>query len=202
MRINRNDMMCILHYKGAIDDNLAGNEEDSINRDDIDICILPVISDSENSYSVSSAPLAVPHTMTPSLNLKKLSVTQVAMPTLSTSSSDFNTSLQQLENKLCGKMMSIKSYLMDEIYSLKKQKQISQNSSKLDENVEQVDNSLVKIRIKLLENESKLLREDQDNNEKFLDTILDHNTSLLKHNETLHQNPIYLRLKVLSIYLD
>ena len=195
-------MMCILHYKCAIDDNLAGNEEDSINHDNIDIRILPIISNSENSYSISSAPLAVPHTTTPSLNLKKLSVTHVATPTLSTSSSDFNTSLQQLENKFCGKMMAIKSYLMDEIYSLKKQKQISQNSSKFDENIEQVDNNLVKIRIKLLDNESKLLREEQDNNEKFLDTILDHNTSLLKYNETLHQNPIYLRLKVLSIYLD
>ena len=195
-------MMCILHYKCAIDDNLAGNEEDSINHDNIDIRTLPVISDSENSYSISSAPLAVPHTTTPSLNQKKLSVTQVATPTLSTSSSDFNTSLQQLENKFCGKMMAIKSYLMDEIYSLKKQKQISQNPSKFDENIEQVDNNLVKIRSKLLDNESKLLREEQDNNEKFLDTILDHNTSLFKYNETLHQNPIYLRLKVLSIYLD
>ena len=42
-------MMCILHYKCGIDDNLAGNEEDSINHDNIDIRILPIISDSENS---------------------------------------------------------------------------------------------------------------------------------------------------------
>ena len=82
---------------------------------------------------------------------------------------------------------------MDETYNLKKQKEISQNSSKVDENIEQVNNGLeeeLKIKIKLLENEDKLLREERDNNNnKLLDTILDHNTSLLKHNETLHQNP-------------
>ena len=90
-------------------------------------------------------------------------------------------------------MMAIKSYLMDETYSLKKQKEISQNSSKVDENIEQLNNGLkeeLKIKIKLLENENKVLREKRDNNNnKLLDTILDHNTSLLKHNETLHQNP-------------
>ena len=108
---------------------------------------------------------------------------------LSTSNSDFNTSLQRLENKLCGKMMVVKSYLMDEIYNLKKQQQISQNASKVEKNAEQVNNGLVeglKIKIKLLQNENKLLREEQDNNKKVIDTILDHNTSLLKHIETLH----------------
>ena len=39
---------------------------------------------------------------------------------------------------------------------------------------------------KLLENENKLLREERDNSKKFFDTILDHNPSLLKNNETLH----------------
>ena len=45
---------------------------------------------------------------------------------------------------------------MDETYNLKKQKEISQNSSKVDENIEQVNNGLeeeLKIKIKLLENE-------------------------------------------------
>ena len=75
---------------------------------------------------------------------------------------------------------------------LKKQKQVSQNSSKVDENIEQVNNGLVeelKIKIKLLENENKFLREERDNNKNLLETILDHNNSLLKHNEALHQNP-------------
>ena len=73
-----------------------------------------------------------------------------------------------------------------------KQKQISQNASKVEENTEQVNNGLaeeIKIKMKLIENENKLLREERDNNKKIIDIILDHNTSLLKHNETLHQNP-------------
>ena len=81
---------------------------------------------------------------------------------------------------------------MNEIYNLKKQQQISQNASKVEKNAEQVNNGLVeglKIKIKLLQNENKLLREEQDNNKKVIDTILDDNTSLLKHIETLHQNP-------------
>ena len=55
-------------------------------------------------------------------------------------------------------MVGIKSYLMDEIYSFKKQKQVSQNSSKVDENIEQVNKGLVeelKVKIKLLENENE-----------------------------------------------
>ena len=46
-------MLCISQCKGAIDDNIAGNEEDSTNHDDIDVRMLPVISDPENSYSIS-----------------------------------------------------------------------------------------------------------------------------------------------------
>ena len=55
-------------------------------------------------------------------------------------------------------MMGINSYITDEIYSFKKQKQVSQNSSKVDENIEQVNNGLVeelKIKVKLLENENE-----------------------------------------------
>ena len=54
-------------------------------------------------------------------------------------------------------------------YNLKKQKQISQNASKVEENTEQVNNSLLdelKIKIKLLENEDKVLRKERDNNKK------------------------------------
>ena len=93
---------------------------------------------------------------------------------------------------------------MEEIYSLKKQKRVSQNSSKVDENIEQVNNGLVeelKIKIKLLENENKFLREERDNNKKLLDNILDHNNSLLKLNESLHQNPYLSHSVVLQTKL-
>lgn len=51
----------------------------------------------------------------------------------------------------------MKSCLMNEIYSFKKQKHVLQNSSKIDENIEQVNNGLVeevKVKFKLLENEN------------------------------------------------
>lgn len=79
--------------------------------------------------------------------------------------------------------MATKSYLIDEIYSLKKQKQVQQNLSNIDEIIEQVNNGLVeglKIKTKLLVNGNKSLRKKQDNNKKLLGTILDHNNSLLK----------------------
>lgn len=80
--------------------------------------------------------------------------------------------------------MATKSYLIDEIYSLKKQKQVQQNLSNIDEIIEQVNNGLVeglKIKTKLLVNGNKSLRKKQDNNKKLLGTILDHNNSLLKN---------------------
>ena len=80
--------------------------------------------------------------------------------------------------------MATKSYLIDEIYSLKKQKQVQQNLSNIDEIIEQINNGLVeglKIKTKLLVNGNKSLRKKQDNNKKLLGTILDHNNSLLKN---------------------
>ena len=80
--------------------------------------------------------------------------------------------------------MATKSYLIDEIYSLKKQKQVQQNLSNIDEIIEQANNGLVeglKIKTKLLVNGNKSLRKKQDNNKKLLGTILDHNNSLLKN---------------------
>ena len=88
--------------------------------------------------------------------------------------------------------MAMKSYIMDELYSLKTRKKISQNSSKIDENIEQVNNGVVeelKVKIKLLENENKFLKEERDNYEKSHDTILDRNRCLSKPNKTLHQHP-------------
>ena len=89
-------------------------------------------------------------------------------------------------------MMVIKPALWIKHIVWKKQKQISQNWSKVDENIKQDNNCLVeelKIKIKLLEYENTFVREDRDNNNKFFHTILDYKTRPLKHNETLHHNP-------------
>ena len=104
--------------------------------------------------------------------------------------------MQRLENKYCGQRMVIKPVLSIKHIVWKKQKQISQNWSIVDENIKQDNNCLVeelKIKIKLLEYENTFVREDRDNNNKFFHTILDYKTSLLKHNETLHYNPYSTR---------
>ena len=75
---------------------------------------------------------------------------------------------------------------MNEIYCLKKAG--IANLSMVPENIE-LFNQELKIKIKLLENENKLLTEQWDKNQKFHNTILDQNIFLLKHNETLHQHP-------------
>ena len=60
-------MLCILEYKGAIDDTLtsAENEEDSSNLKDNEKPISPIHSDTDNYYYFSSTPLAVYQTMIP-----------------------------------------------------------------------------------------------------------------------------------------
>ena len=71
-----NDMLCILYYKGFIDDNftLAKSKTESNNHGDVVIRISHVIYDSENLYSISRSRLAVSHTMTTLLNLEKFTL--------------------------------------------------------------------------------------------------------------------------------
>lgn len=92
-----------------MDDNLTLTENEEDLYKDIDMCISLVIADSEISCSVSSTPLVVPHTMTFSLNLEILPITQIATQMLSASHSDFIATLQKVKNKLCGKMIAAKS---------------------------------------------------------------------------------------------
>ena len=78
--------------------------------------------------------------------------------------------------KLCRKIMAMKSYFMDELRSLKQEAPVTKNQ---DNN--QDDTTALKNRIKLLELENQLLKCDVSNKQKFIDTILKHN-SKLSHN--------------------
>ena len=125
------------------------------------IYISPVISDSENSYSISSAPSAVAHTTYYNLFIKSGKIAtiadstptyqhQVMIYTLHCSSSKINfVARWWLENPILWM-----KYI------------VWKNKSSYQKTI--------------------LLREEQHNNEKILNTILDHNTSLLKHNDTFH----------------
>ena len=95
---------------------------------------------------------------------------------LSIGSSSLNARLEALETKLCEKIMAMKSYFMDELRSLKQEAPVTK---KRDYN--QDETNALKNTIKLSELENQLLKCDVSNKQKFIDTILEHNSKLI-HN--------------------
>ena len=120
--------------------------------------------------------------------LKTFLRTCISMPTLSASISDFNTYCNSYKINFMARWWLWNPILWMKYVVWKRKKKILPNSSKRDENIRQVNNGL-KIKTKLLKNENKFSKEERSHYGKSLDTILDHNTSLLKFNETLHQHP-------------
>ena len=103
---------------------------------------------------------------------------------LSVNSPSLNTKLDSLESKLWGKIMTMKSYFIEELQSLKNNKptfQMRDFSCNIEEKNAMENN------IKLLETENKLLKYDLFNKQKIIDTILMHNSKLIER-----QNSIYL----------
>ena len=90
--------------------------------------------------------------------------------------SSLNDKLEALETKLCGKIMAMKSYFMNELRSLKQEAPVIKNR-----NYNQDNTTVLKSRIKLLELENQLLKCDVSKKQKFIDTILEHNSNL-SHN--------------------
>ena len=72
--------------------------------------------------------------------------------------------------------MAMKSYFMDELRSLKEETPVTKNRD-----YNQDDTTALKNRMKLSELENQLLKCDVSNKQKFIDTILEHN-SKLSHN--------------------
>ena len=120
--------------------------------------------------------------------LKTFLRTCISMPTLSASISDFNTYCNSYKINFMARWWLWNPILWMKYVVWKRKRKILPNSSKRDENIRQVNNGL-KIKTKLLKNENKFSKEERSHYGKSLDTILDHNTSLLKFNETLHQHP-------------
>ena len=92
---------------------------------------------------------------------------------LSIGNFSLNAKLAALEAKLCGKIMAMKLYFMDELRSLKQEAPVTK---KRDYN--QNETTALKNRIKLLELENQLLKYDVSNKQKFIDIILGHNSKL------------------------
>ena len=89
--------------------------------------------------------------------------------------------LQNLENKLVGKILALKSYFMDEILSLKDQIK----DCKINDNVQELsiekskDLMLLRERVKYLESENKFLKDDIFNKQKLIDKLLETNNKLV-----------------------
>ena len=83
-----------------------------------------------------------------------------------------NSKLESLESKLYGKIVAMKQFLMDELQSLKRETQLSQT---IDSCNEFEDRKILENKIKIIEFENNLLKNDISNKQKFIDTILEHN---------------------------
>ena len=89
-----------------------------------------------------------------------------------------NSKLESLESKLYGKIVAMKQFLMDELQSLKRETQLSQT---MDSCNEFEDRNILENKIKMLEFENNLLKNDISNKQKFIDTILEHNGKLINN---------------------
>ena len=94
---------------------------------------------------------------------------------LTTGNSSLNAKFESLESKLYGEIIAIKSYFTDELRLLKKETTINKEQI-CDINTEKI--TTLKNKIKLLELENKLLKDDITNKQKFIDTLLQHNSKL------------------------
>ena len=79
---------------------------------------------------------------------------------LTTGNSSLNATFESLESKLCGKIIAMKSYLIDEFQSLKNETNIKKVQ---DCNINTEEATTLKNQMKLLEIENKLLKDDVTN---------------------------------------
>ena len=80
-----------------------------------------------------------------------------------------NSKLESLESKLHGKIFAMKQFFIDE----------TQLSQAMDSCNEFEDRNILENKMKMLEFENNLLKNDISNKQKFIDTILEHNGKLL-----------------------
>ena len=103
-------------------------------------------------------------------------------------SSSFSSQLDSLEVKLCEKIMAMKSFLMDELQTIKSE---SLKSAKIRNTSANIDHGTVdslEAKIKFLETENKLLKYDIKNKQKLMDSILEHNSNLIQAQKIFAQN--------------
>ena len=90
-----------------------------------------------------------------------------------------NSQCTQLENKLCGKLMTMKSYFMVELHSIcaeiVKCKNKTEDPTSVDVKVSELQS-----KIRILEVENELHKASCSNKQKLLEVVLEHNSVLIK----------------------
>ena len=94
---------------------------------------------------------------------------------LTIGNSSLNAKFESLESKLCRKIIAMKSYLIDELRSLKNKTTVNKEQ---DCNINTEETTTLKNKIKLLELGNKLLKDDVSNKQKFINTMLQHNSKI------------------------
>ena len=92
--------------------------------------------------------------------------------------STLNSKLESLESKLHGKIVAMKQFFMVELQSLKRETEFSQT---MDSCNEFEDRNILENKIKMLEFENNILKNDISNKQKFINTILERYGKLLNN---------------------
>ena len=182
-----------MQTKGIINENykplikLSSDSPDfSIIQDDV--CITPqvdcdVISATTNPVIPTS--ISDPTFATPNIGSFVTPCTFQLVNSNSVISSSFSSQLDSLEGKLCDKIMAMKSFFMDELQTIKNESLKSAKIRNTSTNTDRGTANSLQTKIKLLENENKLLNDDIKNKQKIIDSILEH--KILEHNTNLIQ---------------
>ena len=133
-----------------------------------------IINDSINKSLNKSIPPSINRSLPPT----PIANVNTTPRLLSISNSTLNAKLESLESKLYGKIIAMKSYFTNELQSLKNETPGSENKDS-DNNFG--EKTVVENKIKLLELENKLLKDDISNKQKFIDTVLEHNGNLINN---------------------
>ena len=106
---------------------------------------------------------------------------------LTIGNASLNANFESLESTLCEKIIAMKSDFIAELRSLKNETTINKEQ---DCNIITEETATLKNKIKLLELENKLLKDDFTNKQKFIDTIVQHNSKLSQDFDVIRIIPV------------
>ena len=100
-------------------------------------------------------------------------------------SSDIETHIKSLEDKLLSKIAALQSHFFNDIFNLRKDiallKENNEKGKTANLNNKKDEVMSLKEKIKFLESENSFLKSDTNIKQKVIDSILEHNSNLLNH---------------------